>query len=271
MVLSGAEGELNPSTEQGAEKALSQGADQGSQRTDEVGQGEAEEKWVDLDPNQYAEPIRVEVEKLNKAARSQFHKTVSRLSTEGKTAKQEADQLKSLLRAAAADPREFENWHKSQFPEHEYWKQKSAPQISQDDKQALETLRKAGIITKDDLTQILGPLVQKLHATETAAQERMKSEAKSEIDAQAKHCAEKKVPWNDEIGFACIELIRRKKADTIAGAYDLIYKPMLEKTAQLDLASKKLASQTTQHSKTGEHVTGGQALRDIITNVVRGG
>ena len=270
--MSGAEGELNQGTEQGTEEVLSQGAeDQGSQRTDEGGQSEVEEQWTDLDPNAFAEPVRAEVEKINKAARSQFHKTVSRLSTEGKTAKQRAHELEGLIRAVAADPREFENWHKSQFPDHEYWKQKSAPQINDDDKQALEVLRKAGIITKDDLTQILGPLVQKLHATDTAAQKRARTEAQSEIDAHAKYCSEKKLPWNDEIGFACIELIKRGKAETMSKAYEMLYKPMMDKTAQVDLASKKLASQTTQHSKTGDHTTGSQSLRDIITNVVRGG
>lgn len=290
-MMSGAESTL-AGTGAGAEEARGGAAGEGVQGTDGAGDvgsagvdgsgnegGDEGERWEDLNPDAYHPTLRNEVVRLNKAAKSQFHRTVQRLSEGGKLTQKQLKELsekstgfEQMLRAFADDPAQFEAWHRKHFPNHQRWKQGNQQdgrgQISEDDAQALQVLRKAGIITKDDLAQLIGPLVNTVKTAEAREMQKLERESEAELDSVQKWCAENKYPWNDTLARSCINLIAQGAAKDMKSAYEMLAKPLIDAHAQAELARKK-GGQTGKTSEAGDKAIANESLRDTITRFVK--
>lgn len=247
-MLSGAETELNGAA-LGGEEQLGGDAGEGSQRTDGAEQdGEQVPKWVDIDINSYPEPLRPKAEELNKAAKSQFQNKVREIVESNKPYKQKVTELQGVaekynaaverLKGWVVNPDSFFEWHKQAVPNHPRYKGAPAEGVTEADKKALEVLRKAGIVTREDLQ----PLIDYVGKSQKVEEEKLMQESKTEIAETEKWCKENKYPWSEEVALGCIGLIRAGKADNLKAAYEILYKPMIETTQQLNLTHKKKGS-----------------------------
>ncbi|MBU1082628.1 MAG: hypothetical protein KKB59_19230 [Spirochaetes bacterium] len=240
-MMSGAEGELNQGADQGTEEVLDQGADQGSQRTGDEG-----EKWEDLNPEDFPQiPVEV-VTNLNKKAVTQFQNKVRKIAESNKPFKEKAEKMEALMGKMdgtyqdwMSDPEKFLAHHREKNPE--YWASRTnkGGEPSADDKAAIEALRKAGIVTMDDLKKHLGPIAKALHGFKSTVDAKGEADAQAEIDAHEKWCKENKYPWDENIGTACVALISAGKAKDLKSAYDILAKPLIDQANQANLKRKK--------------------------------
>ena len=264
-MISGAQTDLNQGTDQRPEEGLDQGTpDLQSQETG---------KWEDLNPEEYDPQLRETVVSLNKKAVSQFQNKVREYAEKGKLTENKMRELEVTLNSAKQklkewidNPDAFLNYHKQIKPD--YWANRQ-PQNPTEDKQALEILRKAGLMTKEDVEKLVSPFVTSLKEREAREQAESIKAAQKELSECELWCKQNSLPYSDKHARACFALIANGDAASMQEAYEQLFKPAIDTANQKDLLRKKESQLTKPTANIGTK-NKDDSLDDIVRSVVKG-